>query len=115
MLWLLVSFILGGVQVTGPAHLKPGALVGHLGRMALVEDVLWVKYPYGTLASIPSRLEELLAQVDACLTKLDLDVLQNVTIMEDTSVLTIFKNRVAYVNDSIALALSAYLDVDVAA
>ncbi len=30
-------------QAAEPAHLKPGALVGHLGRAALVEDVLWVK------------------------------------------------------------------------
>ncbi|MPC51311.1 hypothetical protein E2C01_045156 [Portunus trituberculatus] len=49
-------FTISSILALDPAHLKPGALTAHLGRVSLVEDVLWVRYPYTALSKIPSRL-----------------------------------------------------------
>ncbi len=54
-----------------PAHLKPGDLVGHVGRVSLVDDVLWVRYPYAALQTILSRLERVLEQMDPALAQLE--------------------------------------------
>ncbi len=40
--WILLCYVIAA-QATEPAHLKPGALVGYMSRVALVDDVLWVK------------------------------------------------------------------------
>ncbi len=48
---------MNSVQAAERSHLKPGALVGHLGRAAVVEDVLWVKYAYAALRANPRRLK----------------------------------------------------------
>ncbi len=50
--WTSLCYV-QAVEAVEPAHLKPGELVGHLGRVALVEDVLWVKYPFANWRAIP--------------------------------------------------------------
>ncbi|MPC64397.1 hypothetical protein E2C01_058512 [Portunus trituberculatus] len=42
MFTLLVILVLHASVTLKPALLKPGALTGHLGRVYLVEDALWV-------------------------------------------------------------------------
>ncbi len=49
---LVIFLVLGTALAAGPAHLKPGALTAHLGRAYLVEDVLWVTYPFPALRSL---------------------------------------------------------------
>ncbi len=64
-------------QTTEPKHLKPGALVGHMGRVALVEDVLWVKYPYANLRVIPQRLKVVAAEINSALVQLEKESYKN--------------------------------------
>ncbi len=40
-----------------PIYLQPGALTAHLGKVDLIEDVLHVVYPHGTLVSIPPQIQ----------------------------------------------------------
>ena len=87
MLALLI--VVSSAQTLGPAHLKPGALVGHLGRVALVEDVLWVKYPYKNLESIPGRLQEVVAHLGSVLEELENEMWYNSS--SDPDLLTLFK------------------------
>ena len=112
MLWLVILSVVGAVLGSEPAHLKPGALVGQMGRVALVEDAIWVKYPYATLASIPSRLEDVVSELDTCLARMDLEYRQNRTLMDDPTVLTILEKRISYVNETVTAALEAYLGVE---
>lgn len=59
MFVLLLLVTLHSLAALDPAHLKPGALTAHLGRVALIEDSVWIKYPFGSLRSIPDRLTQL--------------------------------------------------------
>ncbi len=43
---LVLFVLLHSILAADPALLKPGALSAHLGRVSLVEDVLWVRYPF---------------------------------------------------------------------
>ena len=63
-----------------PAHLKPGALVAHIGQVSLVQDYLWVRYPYASLVDVPTRLLELTDQLHCILDDLENDVVKPVTI-----------------------------------
>ena len=114
MIWWMVLLLVGSVQASEPVHLKPGALVGHLGHVALVEDVLWVKYPHATLASIPSRLKNLIGELDASLAQMEMTFPQseNITLLNDPTIVTLMKKRLAYVNETVGLALESYLAVD---
>ncbi len=71
MFVFIFFFILSSVTAPAPAHLKPGALVKYVDRLSLVEDVLWVRYPYAALQTIPSRLERVLEQMDSVLSQLE--------------------------------------------
>ncbi len=50
-----LSTIPGFLMAFDAVHLKPGALTARQGQVALVEDVLMVRYPFTTLISIPDR------------------------------------------------------------
>ncbi len=52
----VVLCLLGSILAAEPAHLKPGAVSAHLGRVSLVEDVLWVQYPLTALVGILDSL-----------------------------------------------------------
>ena len=115
MLALVFVCVLGVLHAKEPGHLKPGALVGHLGRVALIEDVLWVRYPYESLRSIPDRLKVVVTDLDVILTRLKNEDFsaRNATKWDDPlSLLTLFATRLTFVNDSITLALEAYLGLD---
>ncbi len=64
MLLLAFYFLLRSVLASDPAHLKPGALSAHLGRVSLVENVLWVHYPLAALVEIPGTLRTITDQVN---------------------------------------------------
>ena len=113
--WIfLVSWIVAS-QAKEPTHLKPGALVGHLGRVALVEDVLWVKYPYANLKTIPGRLKEVVGEIDSALTQLKNEAYKNAnsTQWDDPlDLLKLFASRLAFVNETVSLALESYMGLD---
>ena len=112
--WIFLCLV-SSIQAAEPEHLKPGALVGHLGRVALVEDVLWVKYPYSALRAIPRRLQVVAEEIDSALTQLQSEVNQNLNTTEwddPLGLLKLFASRFAFVNDTIALALESYLGLE---
>ncbi len=49
--------LLRALAEASPIHLQPGALTAHLGKVVLVEDVLHVVYPHGTLVSLPHQIQ----------------------------------------------------------
>ncbi len=115
--WILLCYVIDA-QATEPAHLKPGVLVGHMGRVALVEDVLWVKYPYATLRAIPQRLKVVAAEINSALVQLENEAYKNHTNSTDSqwddpiSLLKMFASRIAFVNDTIDLALESYIGLE---
>ena len=113
--WIFLSFWFVALQAKEPTHLKPGALVGHLGRVALVEDVLWVKYPYENLRTIPGRLKGVTAEIGATLAQLEKEAYKNAntTSWDDPlNLLKLFSSRLAYVNDTVSLALESYIGLE---
>ena len=68
---LAYAFFLNSILAHVPAHLKPGALTAHLGRVFLVEDVIWVRYPYTALNEIPSGLREIAENLNKVLEELE--------------------------------------------
>ena len=114
LVWIFLCFV-SYAQAAEPAHLKPGALVGHLGHVDLIEDVLWVKYPYATLRAIPKRLKGVLGEVNLALVQLQTEANRNInsTNWDDPlSLLKLFASRLAFVNDTVALALETYIGLD---
>ena len=114
LLWILLC-VVGSVRAVEPTHLKPGALVGQLGRITLVEDVLWVKYPYATLRTIPLRLKSVLEDIDSALTQLQTEANRNAntTDWEDPlNLLKLFASRLAFANDTVSLAFETYLGLE---
>ncbi len=95
--------------------MKPVALVGHLGHVALVEGVLWVKYPYANLRAIPRRLKVVAAEIDSALVQLEKEALKNLTDSswdDPLALLKMYASRIAFVNDTLALALESYLGLE---
>ncbi len=87
--------------------MKPGALVGYLGRVALVEDVLSVKYPYANLRAIPQRLKVVAAEIDSALVHLEKEAYKNLNDSnwdDPQALLKTYASRIAVVNDRVALA-----------
>ena len=114
-IFILALCIVASAQHEEPKHLKPGALVGHLGRVALVEDVMWVSYPYATLRTIPPRLREVLKEINTALTELKTEAFQhaNSTNWDDPlSLLKLYFSRLEFVNDTISLALETYMGLE---
>ncbi len=71
MLPLVLLVLLQSVLVADPAHLKPGAFSVHLGRVSLIEDVLWIRYPFTALVDMPDRLRTLIDQVTELVLQLE--------------------------------------------
>lgn len=106
MFALLVILVLHASVALKPALLKPGALTGHLGRVYLVEDALWVTYPHESLVEIPERLRDVACRLNAVLGTLESDFTD--ASGEPTEILSLLHARVRYVNDTITLALENY-------
>ena len=116
-MWILVLVlcIAAYAQAAEPNHLKPGALVGQLGRVTLVEEVLWVEYPYATLRSIPPRLRKVATELDSALAQLRTEAYRNAnsTHWDDPlSLLKLYTSRFEYVNETVSLALETYIGLD---
>lgn len=101
---LLVTVVHGSPAQTPPAHLKPGALTASIGTVSLVEDVLWVSYPYTPLLSVPETLLDLTAQLQEVMFRLEEDY--PVNYVQDFK--TLIHARFQYLNDTITMALSSY-------
>ncbi len=52
MLLLAFLVLLETTLAADPAHIKPETLLPNLERAFLVEDVLWVRYPFPTLVEV---------------------------------------------------------------
>ena len=106
MLPLFLCGLLAPVLAADPAHLKPGALSTHMGRVTLVEDVLWVRYPLTALVGIPERLLAVTDQLNGALCQLQRVLASDLDISE-----TFFKllhARVTFLNDTLTLALADF-------
>ena len=66
-----------------PAQLKPGALTAHIGRVALVEDTLWVSYPSAPLVSIPDRLGALADKLSERLKSIETHIPSHTVVLRD--------------------------------
>ncbi len=67
---LAIFLVLGTALAAGPDHLKPRALTAHLSHAYFVEDVLWVKYPFPSLVTIPDNFCIIAQNFDAVLSQL---------------------------------------------
>ncbi len=108
--WILLCCV-SAAQATEPLHLKPGALVGHLDRVALVENVMWVKHPYANLRAIPRRLKIVAPEIDSALVQLQKEAFKNITdssLEDPLALLKMYTLRIVFVNDTVALALESY-------
>lgn len=101
MLSLTFYFLLRSVLAADPAHLKPGALSAHLGRVSLVEDVLWVQYPFTALVEIPGTLRTITEQVTGVVLQMDINA-------PEDGLLRLMHDRIKYLNDTLTLALENY-------
>ncbi len=97
MLPIVFCCLLGSVLAADPAHLKPGALSSHLGRVTLVEDVLWVRCPLTALVGVPDHLTAVTEHLTASLSLLEKDLARDV----DKSMLLfrLMHARVEFVNE----------------
>ncbi len=95
-----------------PAHLKPGALVGHVGRVSLVGDVLWVRYHYAALQTVPSRLKRVLEQMDSTLAQLEDKMHKYKGKLSDQTLVTLLHARLSYLNDTISLGSDTYVGIN---
>ncbi len=112
MFGFIFFFILSSVTAPDPAHLKPGALVGHVGRVSLVEDVLWVRYPYAALQNTLNRLERVVEQMDSALAQLE-DRMHNFQgKLSDQTLVTLLHAILSYLNDTISLASDTHIDLN---
>ncbi len=71
MLPLVLFVLLQSFLAADPAHLKPGTLSVHFGRVSLIEDVLWVRYSFTALVNMPGRLRTLMDQVTELVLQLE--------------------------------------------
>ncbi len=79
------------------------ALTAHLGRAYLVEDVLWVKYPFPSLVTIPDNLRVIAKKLNSVLSQMVTDF------NEDSSqMLSLLLYRFTYVNHTLTDILDSY-------
>ncbi len=78
MLPIVFCCLLGSVLAADPAHFKRGALSAHLGRVTLVEDVLWMRYPLTALVGVPEHLTAVTEHLTASLSLLEIDLVRDV-------------------------------------
>ncbi len=100
---LVLFILLHSVLAADPAHLKPGALSAHLGRVSLIENVLWVRYPFTALVDMPGRLQTLMDQVTELVLQLERNAPKDV-------VTRMIHERLRYLNETLNIALDNYAD-----
>ncbi len=105
IIFVLHATILHDATALEPMHLKPEALAAHLGRVTLVEDVLWVQYPYASLVQIPGKLREVEENLNEALPTLQRDRLKDSTLSEE--LLPLMHIRLKHINDTVTLALES--------
>ncbi len=64
--WLQIR-IYGFLLVSVSEHFKSGAVISHLGQVALAEDVLMLRYPFVTLLSIHEDLHVVSTKLDVAM------------------------------------------------
>ncbi len=104
MLPLVLFVLLHSVLAADPAHLKPGVLSAHLGRVSLIEDVLWVRYPFTDLVDMPGRLRILMDQVTELVLQLERNAPKD-------GVTRMMHERLRYLNETLNIALDNYADL----
>ncbi len=112
-LWIFLS-VVSSVQAAEPAHLKPGALFGCIGCAVLVEDVLWVNYPYAALRAILRRLK-VSEDVDSAFMRLETEANKNFNTTHRDNPLELLKPFsfcFPFVNDTVDLTLESYLGME---
>lgn len=109
-LYTLISCTWTLVLANVPAHLRPGALSSRLGTVHLVEDVLWVRFPHVPLRSVPRRLRQLVDDLDNLMQDLERSVPQDSLYRQDS--MRLFHARAKYVNETVALTLANFADLD---
>ncbi len=90
-----------------PAHLRPGARSTRLGTVHLVEDVMWVRYPYAPMRSVPRLLRSIPSAPNSLMLRLEESVPRNTEYSRDS--FTLFAARFTYINESVSLALETVL------
>ncbi len=103
MLPLVLFVLLHSVLAADPAHLEPGARSAHVGRVFLIEDVLWVRYPFTALVDMMDRLRTLIDQV----TELVLNLNRN---GPKDSVTRMMHERLRYLIETLNIAQDIYAD-----
>lgn len=73
----------------------------YLGRIAFVEDVMWVKYSYATLRIIPRRLVGIMEHLDSALAQMETEISRNSDIKSDPNLLPLLCTRLSYCNDTL--------------
>ncbi len=106
MFAFLVILVLHASVALRPALLKPGALTGHLGRVYLIEDALWVTYPHEPLVAISERLQEGASRLNVTLSHLEKEISDGAR--EPNEILSLLHARVRYVSDMVHSALENY-------
>ncbi len=86
MFAFMFFFILSSVTAPDPANIKPGALVGHVGRVSLVE----------ALQTILSQLERVLEQMDSVLSQLEDEMHKFQGKLSDQTLVTLLHARLSY-------------------
>ena len=103
MFALLFFFVFSSLRAEAPDHLVvPGALTASIGQVSLVEDYLWVKYPYTNLTVIPTKLSMLVDQLSATLSELE----KGRTYPDRITLL--LADRLYFVKDTVRDALNNY-------
>ncbi len=109
MLSVFILLLSGILLAATQAHLKPETLTAPLGQAHLVEDVLWVKYPHSPLVAFPNRLHSIFKQVTGALEQLVNELPADVEL--SGHLLHLLFARIAFVNETLTLALENYADV----
>ncbi len=71
-MFVLLCLNFPSLRAEAPDHLVvPVTLTASTGQVSLVEDFLWLKYPYENLTAIPPKLSELVDQLSTVLNDLE--------------------------------------------
>ena len=103
-----VLLVLHASVALRPALLKPGALTGHLGRVFLTEDALWVTYPHEPLVAIPGSLREVASQLNETLWLLEKALPGGTHPLHPHPILELLHARTRYVTDTVVAAVDNY-------
>ncbi len=107
---LLFTFLvlLGTTLAADPAHLTPGALSAHFERTFLVEDFLWIKYPFPIVVEVLANLRIVTEQLNAALSQFENNF------PEEVGTSALLNARVTYINETLTLALDNYDGINLA-